>query len=95
MTMMMMMMMMKMMMMTMVMMQAAGSWDTDTRRSGGSSGPSRDTSVREGLVRCGGNDQEAAKARLKVSTEFCRTQYLEKVHTCALSLLKAPLIIVS
>ena len=93
-------MMMKMMMMmmmttTMVMMQAAGSWDTDTRRSGGSSGPSRDTSVREGLVRCGGNDQEAAKGRLKMSTEFCRTQYSEKVHTCALSLLKAPLIIVS
>ena len=70
--------MMMMMMMTMVMLQAAGSWDTDTRRSGGSSGPSRDTSVREGLVRCGGNDQEAAKGRLEVSTEFCGTQYLEK-----------------
>ena len=80
--MMMMMITMMMMMMMMMMMQAAGSWDTDTRRSGGSSGPSRDTSVREGLVRCGGNDQEAAKNRLKVSTEFFGTQY---------SLLKAPL----
>ena len=71
--MMMMTMVMMMIMMMVMMLQAAGSWDTDTRRSGGSSGPSRDTSVREGLVRCGGNDQEAAKGRLEVSTEFCRT----------------------